>query len=109
MHSTTDLILLLLAATTTGAFFGPALLLASWLARHSAPKFWGRVTSRARTRVSRFIFLLGLVSGIAYLLLDPNGKLIALEELTGFFVIMLLSAFALTWRSRKDETNKSLA
>lgn len=109
MHSATDLISLLLAAVTTGAFFGPSLLLASWLARRSAPRLWRRVTSRARTRVGRFIYVLGLASGIAYVLLDPSGKSTALRDLTFLFVITLLPAFAMTWRSRKDEAGRRLA
>jgi len=102
MHSATDVILALLAAVAAGALFGPSILLASWLTHSSDPRLWNRVISRARTRVGRGIYVLGLISGVAYVALDPDGKVAALRDLTLFFALGLLPAFALTWRHRKD-------
>lgn len=102
MHSATDLILLLLAAVAGSALFGPSLLLASWLTRRSDPSLWNRLISRARTRVGRVIYVLGLISGVVYVILDPDGRLAALRDLALFFALDLLGAFALSWRHRKD-------
>ena len=105
MHSATDVLLALLAAVAASVLFGPSLLLTSWLVRHADPSLWNRVSSRARTRGGRVIYVLGLMSGVAYVVLDPDGKVAALRDLALFFALGLLPAFALTWRYRKRGMN----
>jgi len=46
--------------------------------------------------------VLGLISGVVYVILDPDGRLAALRDLALFFALDLLGAFALSWRHRKD-------
>ena len=103
-HSLVFLSLMLLVALSSGFLFGVPFVFVSWLFRHSAPQQWRRL--RLRTKSRNILLVIGLVSCLAFVVFDPEKKLVAVLNLAAYSVVFLVFAFAMAWLGQKREVEQ---